>query len=244
MNTRHRSGPPALPLVLLASIAGVGANADVVVCVDTPTLIPDNNGAGVVVSFDAGVAPGLEVTSVRLGLVADHPWVGDLRVVLTAPDARQVVLLDRPGMPSVGFPGPFGCGGDNIDATFTDEAATDAESTCSTTAVPVLSGPLRPLEPLDAFAGAPAGGVWTLTVSDLSVTDAGTLLSACLTLTTAPACPADLAEPFGSLNFFDLAAYLALFQNGDPAADFAAPFGELNFFDVSAYLAAYNAGCP
>ncbi len=55
---------------------------------------------------------------------------------------------------------------------------------------------------------------------------------------------ADLAEPHGVLNFFDLSAYLALFNAGDPAADLAAPFGELNFFDLAAYLNVYNAGCP
>lgn len=55
---------------------------------------------------------------------------------------------------------------------------------------------------------------------------------------------ADLAEPFGTLNFFDLSAFLALFNADDPAADFAEPFGSLNFFDVSAYLSAFNAGCP
>jgi hypothetical protein len=57
-------------------------------------------------------------------------------------------------------------------------------------------------------------------------------------------CPADLAEPFGVLNFFDLAAYLALYNAGDPAADLAAPQGVLNFFDLAAYLDAFNAGCP
>jgi outer membrane protein assembly factor BamB len=57
-------------------------------------------------------------------------------------------------------------------------------------------------------------------------------------------CQADLAAPFGKLNFFDLAAYLALYNASDPAADLAAPFGELNFFDIAAYLAAFNAGCP
>ncbi len=56
--------------------------------------------------------------------------------------------------------------------------------------------------------------------------------------------PADLAEPFGVLNFFDLAAYMALFNAGDPAADLAAPFGTLNFFDVASYLGQFNAGCP
>lgn len=55
---------------------------------------------------------------------------------------------------------------------------------------------------------------------------------------------ADLAEPFGALNFFDLSAYLSLYNAGDPAADLASPFGTLNFFDLSAYLSVYNAGCP
>lgn len=57
-------------------------------------------------------------------------------------------------------------------------------------------------------------------------------------------CPADLAAPFGVLNFFDVAAYIGLYNAGDPAADFAGPFGSLNFFDVAAFIAAYNAGCP
>ncbi|MCC5822813.1 MAG: S8 family serine peptidase [Phycisphaerales bacterium] len=56
--------------------------------------------------------------------------------------------------------------------------------------------------------------------------------------------PADLAEPFGELNFFDLAAYLTLFNAGDPAADLAEPFGELNFFDLAEYLSIFNQGCP
>jgi len=59
-----------------------------------------------------------------------------------------------------------------------------------------------------------------------------------------PAGPADIAAPFGVLNFFDIAAYIALFNANDPGADLAAPFGTLNFFDVAAYIAAYNAGCP
>jgi hypothetical protein len=59
-----------------------------------------------------------------------------------------------------------------------------------------------------------------------------------------PAGPADIAAPFGVLNFFDIAAYIALFNANDPAADLAEPFGALNFFDVAAYIASYNAGCP
>ncbi|MCC5824285.1 MAG: VCBS repeat-containing protein [Phycisphaerales bacterium] len=48
----------------------------------------------------------------------------------------------------------------------------------------------------------------------------------------------------GSVDFFDLAAFLKAFNNQDPAADLAPPFGEWNFFDVAAYLALFNKGCP
>ena len=62
-------------------------------------------------------------------------------------------------------------------------------------------------------------------------------------------CPADLfppGSPDGQLNFFDLSAFIGLFNTQDPRADFFPDSGDglFNFFDVSAYLAAYNAGCP
>ena len=56
-------------------------------------------------------------------------------------------------------------------------------------------------------------------------------------------CPADFAEPFGQLNFFDVSAFLSLFSAGDLAADLNGD-GTLNFFDVSAFLNLYAAGCP
>ncbi len=65
-----------------------------------------------------------------------------------------------------------------------------------------------------------------------------------------PPCGADLfpvGAGDGSLNFFDLNQYLALFNAGDLAADFfpaAAGDGLLNFFDLNQYLAEFNAGCP
>ena len=69
-------------------------------------------------------------------------------------------------------------------------------------------------------------------------------LSLPLSLTGAPLCEADLAPPFGTLNFFDLAAYVQSYNQQDASADLAEPFGVLNFFDVAAYIALYNAGCP
>ncbi|MCC5822355.1 MAG: hypothetical protein LAT64_06440 [Phycisphaerales bacterium] len=56
------------------------------------------------------------------------------------------------------------------------------------------------------------------------------------------ACPADINGD-GELNFFDVAAFVALFQAQDPIADFNND-GLFNFFDFSAFIAAFNAGCP
>ncbi|RMH24797.1 MAG: hypothetical protein D6692_12120 [Planctomycetota bacterium] len=57
-------------------------------------------------------------------------------------------------------------------------------------------------------------------------------------------CPADLAEPVGSLDAADALAFIDAFNAQDPAADLAVPFGTLNFFDIAAYIDRYNAGCP
>ncbi|MFK7884297.1 MAG: agmatine deiminase family protein [Phycisphaerales bacterium] len=77
-----------------------------------------------------------------------------------------------------------------------------------------------------------ADGNETSDVSDASFSINGT------------ACTPDLAEPFGTLNFFDISTFITLYNNADPAADLAEPFGTLNFFDISTFIAAYNAGCP
>jgi hypothetical protein len=55
-------------------------------------------------------------------------------------------------------------------------------------------------------------------------------------------CPSDFNGD-GSLNFFDLTAYVQAFIAEDPTADFTGD-GHWNFFDVSAFLQAYTTGCP
>jgi hypothetical protein len=55
-------------------------------------------------------------------------------------------------------------------------------------------------------------------------------------------CEADLTGD-GSLDFFDVSAFLNAFNAQDPIADFTGD-GMFDFFDVSAFLNAYNAGCP
>ncbi len=91
--------------------------------------------------------------------------------------------------------------------------------------------------PLDSFPGNP--------VAASSIASDHRPVLADFILPLAPdTCAADLAEPFGVLNFFDIAAYIGLFNAGDAAADFAEPFGTVNFFDIAEYISQFNAGCP
>ena len=57
----------------------------------------------------------------------------------------------------------------------------------------------------------------------------------------ASACFADLNGD-GELNFFDVAQFIALFQEQSPDADLNGD-GEFDFFDVSAFLVEYQSGC-
>ncbi len=59
-----------------------------------------------------------------------------------------------------------------------------------------------------------------------------------------PCNAADLAEPFGQLDFSDVIAFLTAFGTMQPAADLAAPMGQWDFSDVVAFLTAFGAGCP
>ncbi len=59
-----------------------------------------------------------------------------------------------------------------------------------------------------------------------------------------PACAADLAPPFGSLDFSDVVAFLGAFAAMDPLVDFAEPIGVFDFSDVIIFLAIYGGGCP
>ncbi len=55
---------------------------------------------------------------------------------------------------------------------------------------------------------------------------------------------ADVAPPFGTLDFTDVLAFLIGFSAEDPGADLAPPFGVFDFSDVIAFLTAFGDGCP
>lgn len=65
-----------------------------------------------------------------------------------------------------------------------------------------------------------------------------------ITLVSDASCShADLAEPFNTLDFFDVSAFISAFNAQDESADFTND-GIFDFFDVSAFINAFSAGCP
>lgn len=57
-------------------------------------------------------------------------------------------------------------------------------------------------------------------------------------------CNADMAHPFGILDFSDIIDFLIDFAAGEPTADIADPPGVYDFSDVVAYLELFGSGCP
>ena len=211
-------------------------------CTTNIATIPDNATPGVQIPITVTAGTNQTIDSIELDLTLLHDWVGDLVITLESPSGTVITLLDRPGIPSTGFPGPFGCGGRNMTATFTDSAAVTAESTCSTTAAPVIAGPVIPTMPMDTFTDEPADGQWTLTIADHSPYDTGVITDACLSLTTSTACTADLNND-GELDFLDISEFLSAYSASNPLADLNND-GQYDFLDISEFLTAYTTGCP
>ncbi len=180
----------------------------------TPTADPD------VFDFVATV-PGEAGLTLSVGLPGTDPVPNDVEgLVLVLPLAGQVI---RQGDGSVRV---------SVAATGTADAVD----------VPVDPTPLPtiPFE-LPTLGTATAGVLITLTPQSLVF---GGSLTADLVIVAAPAsCAADVNDD-GLINFFDLAAFIDLYNLQDPAADIAPPFGIINFFDLAAFLGLYNAGCP
>ena len=138
-------------------------------------------------SFDVGT-PGT-VADVDLGLDANHSWRGDISARLVSPTGLAVQVL----RPDPSASGNF----DNYRIRLDDAAAVDVNQgthAINTAAnAPSYGDRVRPSNPLSAFNGQPADGVWTLEVcDDYPAADNGQLLNATLFITpvSPPAAPA------------------------------------------------------
>ena len=198
-------GFPSIAIALLACAAAHASSTES--WCTSGGAIPDAGTLTASVAVPAGSAQ-QRIVSVRVQVIGTHPWVGDLRIRAVHPSGVSVLLLDRPGMPSNGYPGPWGCGGDGLGLWFDDTASALAESTCPYGVTPVLAGNLRPSSQLSAFAGLSPTGTWSLAFEDAVLGDSGSISRACIEIVTVPACAADL-DGDGSVGGSDLALLIA-----------------------------------
>ena len=179
----------AIPTLGLLALVCCTQGETVVLEDATASAIPDNNTP--VVRTLAFAQQQRVVAGVTLDLDLLHPWVGDLVVTVEAPDGTELRVIDRPGLVPSGFPGPWGCGGDDIDAAFDDGATRDATDACSITGTPVYAGTIRPADPFAGFVGLNPAGDWIVRVRDAQAGDAGTLRSVRLTIDVEEDCDLD-----------------------------------------------------
>ncbi len=186
----------AVPLFLACATSCITTNSDADSYrfeVNESASIPDGTGSIRSIPFEVALSgsPDLIVTGIELELDVLHPWIGDLLVTLRSPSGITSVLLDRNGQVPLGFPGPFGCGGDDISVTLTENAATAVDEVCSITSTPVLVGPLRPHQSLATHFGSEPDGIWFIDLQDVQSGDSGTFVSAALLLEIEEDCDGD-----------------------------------------------------
>jgi subtilisin-like proprotein convertase family protein len=157
--TATGAGPWSIPIRTTAGTAG-----------GTPLPISIADGSQITVERTAAAPAPIEDLDVRVAI--DHPRVGDLLVILEAPDGTHARLVERPG---IGAAGDGGCGDADLDVVFDDEAVVDLTQHCEGS-TPWYEGRARPHTPLSVFDGHDANGTWRLIVADLSLGETGELL--------------------------------------------------------------------
>ena len=129
---------------------------------DVPKAIPDGNAAGVTSTLSIATPGIIKDVNVRIASLT-HPFVGDLRLQITAPDGTTVLLANN-----------VGGGGDNFTNTVFDDEAALIIGTGGTS--PPFTGSFKPNgDQLSRLDDGPQQGTWTLTVSDDWSDHTGTL---------------------------------------------------------------------
>ncbi len=88
-------GPQEFALVYLAHLSGASETEEVLAEAAPDLAIPDDDAAGV--SSPLKVSHQGIISSIKVGVDITHTYIGDLRVVLTAPDNTQIMLHNRTG---------------------------------------------------------------------------------------------------------------------------------------------------
>ncbi|MFZ1452694.1 MAG: M36 family metallopeptidase, partial [Ferruginibacter sp.] len=171
-------------------------NVPLVPCVATfsytgpAVAVPDNTPAGVNIPltvsgagtitdlnfrFDAAPASTCDATPGNVNAAMDHTFIGDLIFTLTSPGGTTVTIVNQRGGTR-----------ENICTTLLDDdGAFPSLGTVTSASGQFLSGNFAPDNPLSAFDGQNANGVWTLNVSDNAIIDNGSMRRFSLIITSA-----------------------------------------------------------
>lgn len=101
------------------------------------------------------------VTGVRVFIDLTHTWMGDLSILLTAPNGQEVLLFNRRG----------GSADNMRNTTFDDNADQPI-----TAGAPPYGGSFRPEEPLSILNGIDVAGDWIVTITDNANQDGGVFI--------------------------------------------------------------------
>lgn len=132
------------------------------VSTDTPLSVGPN--AGTITTSEIMINDIGKITDLNIrNLDITHTWIGDLTISLTSPEGTQVIVYDQGCNPGVEF--------QDIHTSFDDEATLEGLP------CPPLDSlfSISPSNPLSAFDGEEAQGMWTLTITDNVGGDGGDL---------------------------------------------------------------------
>jgi subtilisin-like proprotein convertase family protein len=152
MTTTTRFSVLILVLLCLAIVSPAG----VFMSTDVPQSIWDNHTTTSTVTVPPMVIQDVNVLITTLY----HSWMADLAMWITSPQGTSVALYWY-----------YGGSADNMLNTIFDDSAPLHISQ----GWPPYGGSYRPVQPLSAFIGENAGGVWTLFIRDNVSYDTGSL---------------------------------------------------------------------
>lgn len=138
---------------------------------DTPKPIPDQSS--VRSNLTVAGAPG-EIIDMNVTLTISHTFDPDLTVNLLSPSGTLVRLFSDVGNTA----------GTTGNANFTDTVFDDQATQSINAGRPPFRGTFRPQQPLAAFVGENANGVWELEILDTAAEDTGRLESWSVSITT------------------------------------------------------------
>ncbi len=129
-----------------------------------------------------------------------------------------------------------------LPSTFADSFTNASWDVVTGPAQATILGGAGPYRIIQADAGATGSDELSFQVTTPSGTSAVATVN--LVYSAGTPCPADLADPIGTLDFSDVIAFLTAFAAMEPPADLADPIGVFDFSDILEFLVVFGSGCP